>query len=237
VQTDGLYEFAVEGSQYQQRSYPYGKISKVYRRENSESAEFLIHWSTSSKLNPESPRASARVKIHSAEDFVKFNVELNSIPIKADRVGKDVLVDWYFLDDFDTGGKLWVDANGLQMVDKKLFARKEYRYNSTATVPANWYPITSAIAIRDVNTSSPYGQLQRQITILNDRSQGGSAGLRGNKNIELMQHRRFKKHDTYGLEEPVNDLDIFGKGIQVPATYYLIFTNRASHNERASVSL
>jgi hypothetical protein len=48
---------------------------------------------------------------------------------------------------------------------------------------------------------------------MNDRSQGGSAGLRSNRNIELMQHRRTKENDDYGVFEPVNDLDQFGKGI------------------------
>jgi hypothetical protein len=48
---------------------------------------------------------------------------------------------------------------------------------------------------------------------MNDRSQGGSAGLRSGKNIEFMQHRRFKKADNYGINEPLNELDIKGRGV------------------------
>jgi hypothetical protein len=44
---------------------------------------------------------------------VRFNVELNEVPIGADKVGKDIIVDWSFLDGFDTKKKLFVDANGL----------------------------------------------------------------------------------------------------------------------------
>ena len=35
------------------------------------------------------------------------------------------------------------------MVDKKLFFKKEYKYNSWNTVAANYYPVTSAISMRD----------------------------------------------------------------------------------------
>lgn len=56
---------------------------------------------------------------------------------------------------------------------------------------------------------------------MNDRSQGGSAGLRNGKNIEFMQHRRFKKMDNYGVNEPLNELDTKGRGIQVKATYWM----------------
>lgn len=66
-----------------------------------------------------------------------------------DKSGKDVVVDWYFLDDFNTGQEMWVDSNGLQMIPKKLFARRDWVYVSNNTISANYYPKTSAIAIRD----------------------------------------------------------------------------------------
>ena len=48
---------------------------------------------------------------------------------------------------------------------------------------------------------------------MNDRSQGASAGLRGGKNIEIMQHRRHKKWDHYGIMSPLNETDGYGRGI------------------------
>jgi len=62
---------------------------------------------------------------------------------------------------------------------------------------------------------------QKQVTIMNDRSQAGSAGLRNGKNIEFMQHRRFRKKDNYGVNEPLNELDSKGRGVQVKATYWM----------------
>lgn len=215
----------------------------MQRRQNTNSGEFLLHWETKPKAGGKDSqpigddtnrtvRATARVNINSLEEFVRFNVELNSIPIQEDKIGKDVIVDWSFLDGFDTKKKLYVDANGLQMIDKELYHRKEYPYESKNPVAANYYPMTSAIAIRNENTTSVGGRNQRQITIMNDRSQGASAGLRGQRNIEIMQQRRFKKFDHYGVDEPLNDLDKWGRGIQVPANYYMFINDKAKTTNR-----
>lgn len=166
------------------------------------------------------------------DPFVKFDVELNEIPIKNDKIGKDIVVDWYFYDSFDTGNDIFVDSNGLEMINKKLNWRKEFTYNSNETISSNYYPVTSAIAIRDKNESNfNKTGVKKQITIVNDRSQGGSAGLRERRNIELMQHRRFKKSDYYGVFEPDNDLDKWGRGIQVLSSYYMMLHD---HNKNGS---
>lgn len=144
-----------------------------------------------------------------------------------DKTGKDIVVDWYMLDSFDSGNKFWVDANGMQMIEKKLYHRREFTYNTNNTVSANYYPVTTAIAMKDTNRTQA-GFTEKQVVILNDRSQGGSAGLRDGKNIELMQQRRGKKFDHYGVFEPINDLDKWGRGIQVPASYYMLIEDKAS---------
>jgi hypothetical protein len=48
---------------------------------------------------------------------------------------------------------------------------------------------------------------------MTDRSQSGSAGLRGNSNIELMQNRRIGGWDAYGIPEKLDDLDGQGRGV------------------------
>ena len=58
-------------------------------------------------------RASARISLNDFDSFVKFSVTLNEVPIDYDLTGKDVVADWYLLDDFDMNKRFWVDANGL----------------------------------------------------------------------------------------------------------------------------
>lgn len=58
-----------------------------------------------------------------------------------------------------------------------------------------------------------------QFTVSNDRSQGGSSLKQGR--IELMQNRNPPCDDDKGVGEYLNETDAYGKGIRVPATYYL----------------
>mmetsp|Transcript_4442 Transcript_4442/g.6557 ORF Transcript_4442/g.6557 Transcript_4442/m.6557 type:complete len:331 (-) Transcript_4442:54-1046(-) len=128
--------------------------------------------------------------------------------------GKDVVINWEFLDGFNSDGDLWIDTNGLDMHQKKLWARREFAYNKTENIASNFYPVQSAIAIRDKNSN-------KQVTIMTDRTQSGSAGLRQNRNIELMQNRRINGWDAYGITEKLDDLDHEGRGLQIKASYYM----------------
>jgi len=64
------------------------------------------------------------------------------------------------------------------------------------------------------------------MTVMNDRSQGGSVLQSGR--IELMQNRRLYRDDYRGVEEPLNEVDSTGNGITVPATYFLHIFNKAN---------
>jgi hypothetical protein len=76
-------------------------------------------------------RASARISINDFDSFVSFQVTLNEVPISLDLSGKDIVADWYLLEDFDMKDQFWVDSNGLQMVPKQLNYRRDYKFNST----------------------------------------------------------------------------------------------------------
>lgn len=58
-------------------------------------------------------RAHVRIDLNSLDNFIRFQVSTNEVPISQDKTGKDIVVDWMLLDGFDTDEKLWVDANGL----------------------------------------------------------------------------------------------------------------------------
>jgi hypothetical protein len=61
----------------------------------------------------------------------------------------------------------------------------------------------------------------KQISIMTDRVHSGSAGLRKNRNIELMINRRINGWDAYGIGQSLNDVDSNMRGIEVKATYYM----------------
>jgi len=69
--------------------------------------------------------------------------------------------------------------------------------------------------MRDFNGSN------LQVTVMNDRAQGGSADLNSKASIELMQNRRITEDDNKGAVEPLNETDSSGIGIKVNANYYM----------------
>ena len=101
------------------------------------------------------------------------------------------------------------------MQERRLNFNPSYPWNKQdkQNISSNYYPVDSAIAMRDVNRGI-------QVTVMNDRAQGGSAELE-KSTIELMQHRRMLQDDNRGPKEILNETDSNGNGIKVTAKYWL----------------
>lgn len=110
---------------------------------------------------------------------------------------------------FDNKGEFYTDSNGLQLQKRKLNYRPDWelKINGTELISANYYPITSAISMQNVGFRGDW------LSLLNDRTQGGSA-LQSN-GLEVMIDRRFFKDDNKGLEEALNETDSNGQPLQV----------------------
>lgn len=152
------------------------------------------------------------------EQIIEFEVELNAVSISKDFRGKDLTVNWQMLDGFDPKQKFWTDSNALQMIERNLYKRGDARFiiaDKNANISGNYYPVDSAIAMRDQTGKN------LQVTIMNDRAQGGSADLSGKAKIELMQHRRITEDDNKGVIEVLNEVDRQDVGIKVTAKYWM----------------
>lgn len=123
-------------------------------------------------------------------------------------------MNWKFFDDFDPKGVFYTDSNAMEMVKRQktfLLANiTSLNENQSLnpnyyTISGNYYPVDSAIVMRDLAKNI-------QVTVMNDRAQGGSADLTSKATIELMQHRRLLFEDELGLPEGVNDLELDHQG-------------------------
>ena len=104
-------------------------------------------------------------------DLIEFDVHMLGIPI-GNSQGQEVVALWRILsDDFSNNKVFYTDSNGLEMQKRILNHRETYTLDTDMKTSANYYPINSAIAVKnDVKES----QL-KQLTVMNDRAQGGSA--------------------------------------------------------------
>jgi len=94
------------------------------------------------------------------------------------------------IDNFDNNGTFYTDSNGLEMQKRVLNYRPTWDINrnyaeSYDNITANFYPVTSAITIKD-----PWQN--KTFTVMNDRAQAGSS--LSPYSIQLMQNRR-----TFGV--------------------------------------
>lgn len=79
---------------------------------------------------------------------------------------------------FNNDGQFYTDSNGRESMKRNLFLRPDYDYDaSVEPIASNYYPVTSKITIEDKAKDL-------RITVLNDRSQGGSSFNNGE--LELM---------------------------------------------------
>jgi hypothetical protein len=158
------------------------------------------------------------------DDVIEFEVELNEIPIGQPEQGKDVTVNWKIFDDFKMNKTFYTDSNGLEMQERRV---KNVKVGQSivdtlpgpnfVTIASNYFPVDSAIAVRNQN--------DLQVTIMNDRAQGGSADLSEESTIELMQNRRVFEDDDLGVDEFLNETEADGLGIRVTANYYMQIFN------------
>ena len=124
--------------------------------------------------------------------------------------GSEITVNWLSLD-IDNKNTFYTDSNGLEMQERILNFRPTWTWVGYEKITSNYYPIQSAIAIRDVEKNF-------QMTVMNSRSQGGS--VIKNARVELMQQRRLYRDDGKGVGESLNE------GLmEVPAQYFLQIFN------------
>lgn len=83
-------------------------------------------------------------------------------------------------------------------------------------IAGNYYPIPFAIAMRDFTNGS-----NLQVTVMNDRAQGGSADLHDANTIELMQNRVLLRDDDKGVQQELNETDADELGLRISAKYYM----------------
>jgi len=169
----------------------------------------------------EHKRAIVHVSIDPEFDVLKVDVDLFSLPERP-YDSSEVVVDFH-VDGLWNKRTFYTDSNGLEMQKRILDHRDTWDIvkvnyaRSYDNVSANYYPINSAISIIDDTRPAQEGNLK--LTVMNDRAQGGSALEPGS--IQLMQNRRVFGDDGKGMDEYLNERDASGRGIRVPATYYV----------------
>ena len=148
-----------------------------------------------------SPFVTQVVRLYTGQKHAEFEYTVGPIPI-GDWWGKEIITR--FDTDIKSTELFYTDANGREMQERKRNFRPTWSLDDTEPVAENYYPVNSRMYIRDGD---------KQLTILTDRSLGGSSMKDGS--MEIMLHRRLLRDDMRGVAEPLNESGISGKGLIV----------------------
>ena len=153
--------------------------------------------------------ASQVVRLYAEASYAEFEFTVGPIPIK-DGWGKEIISR--FTSNLASEKTFYTDANGREMQRRVRFHRDTYEINLTEPVASNYFPVDSRIAIQDRAAGV-------QLTVLTDRSQGGSSMNDGE--VELMIHRRLLYDDHFGVGEPLNEPGRDGRGLIIRGSHFL----------------
>jgi len=164
------------------------------------------------------------VSLSANENRVEFRYNIGSIPLD-DNIGKEVITR--YITDVASNKTSYTDSNGREFLQRIKDYRPTWNYQVIEEVAGNYYPVNAATFINDTN---------KQITILNDRSQGGASINDGQ--LEIMVHRRTVQDDWRGVGEPMNETQgisayndgsqRIGPGLGISGTHYVFLTTPAA---------
>ena len=147
------------------------------------------------------PIVSQVIRLRAGEPFAEFEYTVGPIPVN-DGLGKEIITR--FDTKIKTNKLFYTDANGREIKERKRDYRATWDYKVTEPVSGNYYPVNSRIFIKDSAA---------QLTVMTDRSHGGSSIQDGS--LEIMLHRRLLHDDFLGVGEALNEPGLNGKGLIV----------------------
>ncbi|NWW29159.1 MA2B1 mannosidase, partial [Falcunculus frontatus] len=154
------------------------------------------------------------LRLRPGQPYLELEWTVGPIPV-ADGLGKEVISR--FETPLRMAGRFYTDSNGRQVLQRRRDHRPTWNLSQSEPVAGNYYPVNTRIFIRDHKV---------QLTVLTDRSQGGSSVLDGS--LELMVHRRLLNDDNRGVAEPLDEPGEDGRGLVVRGRHRLLLDTVAA---------
>ncbi|KAJ8283245.1 hypothetical protein COCON_G00020950 [Conger conger] len=137
------------------------------------------------------PWVSQVLRLYGDSRELEMEWSVGPIPVQ-DGFGKEIITR---LDtSINSSGLFYTDSNGREVLERRRDFRPTWDLKQTEPVAGNYYPINSRIFIKDG---------EQQLTVVTDRSQGGSSIQDGS--LEIMLHRRLLRDDFRGVGEALSE--------------------------------
>ena len=153
------------------------------------------------------PWAAVTWRLYANASYVEVESTIGPVPI-GDWWGKEVVLR--LNSSLASNTSFVTDANGRELYPRTTGT---LQWGGTPDEPyaGNYYPVNTLIALGDATAT---------LSLVTDRSQGGSSLAPGS--LEVMLHRRLLDDDARGVGEPLNETDpATGLGLIVRSTHRL----------------
>ncbi|KAG9337365.1 hypothetical protein JZ751_028785 [Albula glossodonta] len=174
------------------------------------------------------PWASQVVRLYQDSRELELEWTVGPVPVK-DGHGKEVITR--LETSINSSGLFYTDSNGREVLERRECSheadrrpgggmrdfRPTWDLKQTEPIAGNYYPINSRMYIKDK---------EQQLTVVTDRSQGGSSILDGS--LEIMLHRRLLVDDYRGVGEALSEPGEYGEGLVVRGRLLLALTPPAA---------
>ncbi|CAH2064721.1 unnamed protein product, partial [Iphiclides podalirius] len=151
--------------------------------------------------------AASTLRLYEGLDYTEHEFVAGPLPVD-DAVGKEYVARYE--SGVRSGRAFYTDCNGRQALRRRRDERPQWNLTLEEPVAGNYYPVTEFISIEDEST---------RLTVLTDRSEGGSSLAEGQ--IELMLHRRLLYDDAFGVGEALNETAA-GLGLVVRGSHRIL---------------
>ncbi|NXL71769.1 MA2B1 mannosidase, partial [Leptocoma aspasia] len=178
------------------------------------------------------------LRLRPGQPYLELEWTVGPIPV-ADGLGKEIISR--FETPLCTAGRFYTDSNGRQVLERRRDYRPTWNLTQSEPVAGNYYPVNTRIFIKDQKV---------QLTVLTDRSQGGSSILDGSLELmvswgppggdprgrghlchhlgPLQVHRRLLRDDNRGLGEPLDEPGDDGRGLVVRGWHRVLLDTAAT---------
>ncbi|XP_034262785.1 lysosomal alpha-mannosidase [Pantherophis guttatus] len=204
-QASGAYIFRPDTS----KAFPIAQKVRVYQIKTQVVQELYQNFSD---------WCSQVVRLYAGQPYVELEWTVGPIPIE-DLYGKEIISR--FETNLQTGGLFYTDSNGREILERRRDYRVTWNLSQTEPVAGNYDPVNTRIYIKDQKT---------QLTVLTDRSQGGSSLTDGS--LELMVHRRLLHDDNRGVQEPLLEPGEYHNGLVVRGRHLVFLDTVESSAEQ-----
>ncbi|XP_077532022.1 lysosomal alpha-mannosidase-like isoform X2 [Haemaphysalis longicornis] len=167
--------------------------------------------------------ASQVIRLYKDEDVIEFDWVIGPIPFSEGREpsrGKEIISRYQT--SIWNSGTFYTDSNGRRTIKRKRNAQRPWTKTIVEPTTYNYFPVVSWMYLKNETHNL-------QLTVFPDRPQGGSSLHEGE--LELMLHRRLQYDDSFGVEEPLNEIGVDKRGLVARGTHR-VFLGTIEDSER-----